>query len=287
MQGKRHADERRADGRRREGKSPPCGSDPSGSGDRAVSDLIGYVLMVGVILVGVGLTATVGVDHLESAQLSQNARGVEHTMELLENDLDEIQAARAAVRSTTLSISSGQLGVAAGSSPSAMTVNVSGTGDSPTTYQMGTIAYDFDGGVVAYEGGGVFLRTRGGNAIDTASPTVRCNDDRAVVSIVRLQGPAAGHSYGGSIARLQATENRSVLRFPENRSGPGSIGTSTGVNVTVDSEFESGWRSYLLGSDQAWTTDPTTSWDYRCEPPGGGTMPVYVRQTVLNVSVDR
>lgn len=255
--------------------------------ERAVSDMVGYVLMVGVILVGVGLTATVGIDHLESAQLSQNARGVEQSMELLENDLDEIQTARAAVRTTSLSMSSGHLEVAAGSSPSAVTVNVSGTGDSPTTYSMGAIAYEFDGGVAAYEGGGVFLRTRNGNAIHRADPTFVCGNDHAVVSIVTLQGPAAGGSFSGSMARFRARENRSVLRFPANRSGPGSFDTSTGVNVTIDSRFESGWDRYMLGADQAWQTDSSTSWDYRCEPAGGGSMPVYVRQTVVNVTVDR
>ncbi len=243
--------------------------------------------MVGVILVGVGLTATVGIDHLESAQLSQNARGIEQSMELLEDDIDEIQSARAAVRTTSLSLNSGGLTIAAGSSPSTVTVNVSGTGDSPTTYTMGAIAYEFDGGVAAYEGGGVFLRTRGGNAIPRAEPTFICGNDRAVVSIVTLQGPATGGSYSGSVVRLRATENRSELRFPENRSGPGSLDTSTGVNVTIDSRFESGWNRYMLGSDQAWQTDASTPWNYRCEPSGGGTMPVYVRQTVVNMSVDR
>lgn len=270
--------------RKRPPQTTATGADDSG---RAVSNLVGYVLMVGVILVGVGVTATVGIDHLESAQLNQNARGIEQTMELLENDLDEIQTARAAVRTTSLAMRSGHLEVVAGTGPSAVTINVSGTGDSPTTYSMGTIAYEFDGGVAAYEGGGVFLRTRGGNAILSAKPTFTCGTDRAVVSIVRLQGPAAGNSYGGSVARLKSRENRSILRFPENRSGPGSLETSTGVNVTLDSRFESGWDRYMQGSDQAWQTDPSTTWDYRCEPSGGGTMPVYVSQTVLNMSVDR
>lgn len=243
--------------------------------------------MVGVILVGVGLTATVGIDHLESAQLSQNARGIEQSMELLEDALDEIQSARAAVRTTSLSLNSGSLTIAAGSSPSSVTVNVSGTGDSPTMYTMGAIAYEFDGGVAAYEGGGVFLRTRGSNAIPRAEPTFICGNDRAVVSIVTLQGPATGGSYSGSTVSVRATENRSALRFPKNRSGLGSLDTSTGVNVTLDSRFESGWDRYMLGSDQAWQTDSSTSWDYRCEPSGGGTMPVYVRQTVVTMSVDR
>ena len=261
-----------------------------GSGQRdgrAVSDLVGYVLMVGIILVGVGLTATVGVDHLESAQLSQNERGIERAMEVLEGNLDEIQTARAAVRTTTMSLDSGQFVVAAGSTPSTITVNVSGVGDSPTTYDMGAIRYDFDGGVVAYEGGGVFLRTRRGNAIPRAQPTITCTADRAVVSFVTIQGPAAGRSYSGATAKVVARENRSRLLFPTNRSGTGSLATSTGVNVTIDSDYESGWEAFMLGPDQAWQTDASTPWDYRCEPATGSTMPVYVRQSVVNMSVGR
>lgn len=268
-------------------QSPPePGTDRSAGkrrGDRGVSDLVGYVLMVGVILVGVGLTATVGVDHLESAQLTQNAQGIERAMELLENNVDEIQTARASVRTTSMSLSSGTLAFRTGPTSSSVTVNVSGTADSPTTYEMGNITYDFDGGVVAYEGGGVFLRTRGGNAITRADPTVICNGESAIVSIVTLQGAASERSFGGGNVEVVARENRSRLLFPSSRSGFGSVETSTGVNVTIDSAFPSAWDDYMLGGDQEWTTNAPVS-DYRCEPSGGGTMPVYVRQTVVNMT---
>lgn len=253
--------------------------------DRAVSDLVGYVLMVAVILVGVGLTATVGVDRLEQAQLSQNTQGVERGMQLLEGNIDEIQSSRAESRTTTLSLSSGRVTINATDAPSSVLVNVSGTGDSPTRYRMGAITYRFDDGVVAYEGGGVFLRTFRGNPITSAEPTFICDDDRAIVSIVTLQGPAVNNSYGGAEADVVTRRNASRVLFPINRTGADSLDESTGVNVTVDSAHASAWRRYLLGGDQEWVEQSgPPNLQFRCEPTTGL---VYVRQTVVNVSVRR
>lgn len=271
---------------------PPArhGGGDQSNRERAISDLVGYVLMVGVIFVGVGLTATIGVDHIESAQLDRNVEGVERAMELLEGNVDEIQTARSSVRTTSLSVSSGSIAIEAGAGSTAVTVNVSGGGDSPTTYRMGSVTYRFDGGAVAYEGGGVFRRTdaAGSTALVRAAPTFICRDDRAIVSIVTLQGPATGRSFSGGSIQLQVRENASRTLFPKNRTGPGSLDSSTGVNVTIEnSGFAGGWGDYMEASDQEWATDSGTSWDYRCEPPGGGPMPVYVRQTVVNMTVGR
>lgn len=252
--------------------------------DRAVSDLVGYVLTVSIILLGVGIVATAGVDQIERAQEAQNARSGEWAMQLLGANLDGIQESRAAVRTTTLSLSSGRLAVLPGDGPSAVTVAVSGTGDPPTTYDMGTIAYRLEDATLAYEGGAVFRNDTQGSAVLLAAPTFRCSGDRAVVSVVTLQGPAAGRSVGGGTAGVVARENDSAVRFPVNRTGPDSVGASTGVTVTIDSAYEAGWDDHFLDPAQEWTPTATPS-QYRCEPSTGTTMPVYVRQTVLNVSV--
>ena len=250
--------------------------------DRAISDIVGYVLMVSVILVGVGFVATVGVDHVEQAQLSQNSASVQRAMELLEGNLDELQTSRAEVRTSTMSLNSGQLSVVAATQPSRIFVNVSGTGGANVSYPLGTISYRLEDAVVAYEGGGVFLDSAQGEPIPTADPTMLCDANRSIVSIVTLQGPAAGGSFGGTNADIIARVNDSELLFPVNRTGPDSIGTSTGVNVTIDSTYEGGWRSYFLGEGQQWTKiGPST---YRCAPSSGT---VYVRQTVVNMSVRR
>ena len=257
--------------------------------DRAVSDLVGYVLMVGVILVGVGLTAGLGVDHLERAQLTQNSNSVEQAMELLEDDLEELQQSRSTVRTTTMSLNRGQVRIAAGSAPSSVAVNVTGTGATNETLEvdMGAIAYELEDSVVAYESGGVYLDTFQGNALVRAEPSFVCDGERAIVSVVTLQGPAAGGSYGGANADIVARTNESRVLFPRNRSGVDSVAESTGVNVTVDSAYEGAWRAALLDGDQDWTQSGTNPARYRCEPDSGPTMPVYVRQTVVDMSVQR
>lgn len=277
--GRRHS-------RTRSGDDPPM-TRTRAEDDRAVSDLVGYILTVSVLLLGVGVVSTVGVDQIERAQGTQNEQSVEGAMLLLEGNFDEVQESRAEVRSTTLSLNTGQVHILAGSGSSAVSVNVSGVGDTNETYDMGAIAYRLDDATVAYEGGGVFKNTTRGNALAQSDPSFVCSGDRAVVSIVTLQGSAEGQSLGGGTASVIARENVSRVLFPVNRTGPDSIGESTGVNVTIDSEFNEAWKGYLLSADQNWfEIDPSTDNKYRCEA-SGSTMPVYVRQSVINVSSRR
>lgn len=256
--------------------------------DRAVSDLVGYILTVSILLLGVGVVSTVGIDQIERAQGTQNDRSVERAMLLLEGNLDEVQESRAEARSTTLSLNTGHVDVVAGSATSAVTVNVSGVGDTPTTYDMGSIAFRLDDAIITYEGGGVFKNTTRGNALARSSPSFVCSEDRAVVSIVTLQGSAAGQSLAGGTASVIARADASRVLFPRNRTGADSVEESTGVNVTIDSEYNEGWEGYLRSADQKWDpVDPTTDNKYRCEPTNSSTMPVYVRQSVINVSARR
>lgn len=255
------------------------------SRNRAVTDMVGYVLMVGVILVGVGLTATVGVDHLQNAQLNQNTRSIERGMLLLEDGLDEVQSSQASSRSSAISLAGGSLSVNGSDAPSSVLVNVSGTGDSPTRYRMGAIRYELEDTTVAYESGGVFLDSERGSPITKGDPTFICDDERAVVSIVTLQGTAANRSYAGGEADVVVRENASRVRFPINRSGADSQAQATGVNVTVDSAYASAWRDYLLSDGQEWVEQAGgPNLQFRCEPSTGL---VYVRQTVVDVSVRR
>ena len=139
--------------------------------------------------------------------------------------------------------------------------------------------------VVAYESGGVYLDTFQGDSLVRAEPSFVCDGERAIVSVVTLQGPAAGGSYGGANADIVARTNESRVLFPRNRSGVDSVAESTGVNVTVDSAYEGAWRAALLDGGQGWNqTEPSR---YRCEPDSGTTMPVYVRQTVVDMSLRR
>jgi hypothetical protein len=248
-----------------------------------VSDLVGYVLMVAVILVGVGLTATVGVDAIEQARMNQHTQGAERGMELIDGHVDDLQQSQAAVRSTELALGGGGLSVNGSDARSAITVNVSGTGDSPTRYSMGSLTYRYGEAVVAFEGGGVFQRSPRGNPVTVAEPTLLCDDDRALVSVVTLQGPALNHNYGGDVPLVFREHNSSVL-FPVNRTGADSQAEATGVNVTVHSEHASAWNETLQdGSEWAASSDPAGP-RLRCVPDDGT---VYVRRTVVNVTARR
>lgn len=267
------------------GTSPPV-SEPSSrrSDERAVSDLVGYILTVGVLLLAVGVVSTVGVDQIGDARELQDVETAERAVTLLAGNFEAIQESRASVRTSDISATTGQIDIVAGGGSSNLTINVSGTDVGPTDVSMGTLAYRVGETTVVYEGGAVILDDPRGSPVIVTEPRYLCSDGRAVVSAVTLQGPGANSSLAGGTASITARLNESRIHFPANRSGNDSFDESTGVNVTVNSEYEAAWETYFQDSDREWTkTGPST---YRCEAPSG-TMPVYVRQTVLDVTARR
>lgn len=260
---------RRATSRRRQARS-----------ERAISDLVGYALTIGIILVGVGIVSTVGVEQIARVQSSQNVQNAERAATVFAGNLNELQESRAVVRTSELAAYSGRVGIGTGSGPSEIEVNVTGT-DFHESYPLRTVTFQVEDTVVAYEGGAVLLHDPRGSPVPVREPAFTCDEDRALVSFVTLDGPGLGRSYSGGTGEVTAWLNNSRNRFPMERSGSNSLNDSNGVNVAVDSEYQEAWGTFFDGD---WTqVDPTT---YRCAPSGGG-MPVFVRQSIVDVVVRR
>jgi hypothetical protein len=247
-----------------------------------VSDVVGYVLMIGVILVGVGVTATVGLDHIEGIQTGQTVEGAERGLALLERTFEELESSRAESRRSRFSLGRGRLVVNESGTDSGILVNVSGAHEGPTRYSLGAVEYRVENTRVAFEGGGAFRAGRDGRPVVVAEPTLECRDRSAIVSFTTVTGPANDRSYGGGDATIIVTERDRRLLFPKNRTGPDSQTTATGVNVSVDSPYGAAWNASLSESSDSWQQRADPGLGYRCEPDTGT---VYVRQTVVNVSV--
>jgi len=254
----------------------------SGSRDRAISDIVGFVLTVGIILIGVGIVATVGVDQIAGFQGTQNIENAERAMTVLDGNLDELQESRATVLTSQLAVHNARLATNdATGGTSNLSIDVLGDGNPSTDYPMRTISYRTDDTRVVYEGGAVVLDNAEGEPISLRDSSFVCTDDRAIVSFVTVAADDAGQGYGGATATITTGLNETRIHYPDVRSGSGSLSSSDGVAVTVDSNQTPAWRNSL--TDNGWT-NPSGS-TFECVPPSGGTMPVFVRQTVVNVEM--
>jgi len=251
--------------------------------DRAISDIVGFVLTVGIILIGVGVVATVGVDQIQGFQGTQNIENAERAMTVLDGNLDELQESRATVLSSQLAVHNARLATNdARGGTSNLSVDVLGDGD-PTVndYPMRTVSYRTDDTRVVYEGGAVLLDNAEGESISLRDSSFVCTDDRAVVSFVTIAVDDVGEGYGGGTAAITTSLNETRVHYPDARSGAGSLSSSDGVAVTVDSNQSAAWRDSLTAN--GWT-NPSGS-TFECVPPAGGPMPVFVRQTVVDVEL--
>ncbi len=259
---------------------------PTTADDRAVSDLISYVLTFSVLVAAVAIVSSVGFGQLEEIREQEQLNNAERAILLLERNVDDIQQGHATVRSSEIDLHAGSIEADfGGPGASNVTVAVNGT-DVNETIQLNNLTFAQGDKRIAFEGGSVFTDSGTGNVIVEDGPELVCRDDVAVLSFVRLQGPANGTFLTGGVARITTRHNESLLHYPQNRSGTDSVADSTGVTVTVESDFEDGWATYFDETGD-WTPLPGPELKYRCTGDGDTDMQVYVRQTTVNALLKR
>ena len=251
--------------------------------NRGVSDLVGFVLTVGIILTGVGIVATVGVDQVERIQGTQDVENAERAVTVLAGNVEQLQESRATVLTSELAVHNGRLAIGAGAGPSNLTIDVSGTDVTLGERPMRTISYRTGDTRIVYEGGTVIRDNANGESIAVREPPFTCSSNRAVISFVEIHEEDTGQGYSGATASITTRTNESRILFPRNRSGEDSLGESTGVTLTVNSDHEAAWSETLRGAGWELTGTPG---EYECTGESTNT-PVFVRKTIVDISINR
>ena len=177
-----------------------CGSGPS----RGVSDVIGFSLMFGIIILSVGAVTLLGVDDIVGFGDREEIQTSERGMEAAAATLDKLNLQSDTSQTFTLVVGTGNVWF------NETTVTVEdGPGDlDGETLELNALEHRFDRSPedisVIYEGGGVY-RSDGIGA--RYSPAITCDDDRAIVSLVRLT------SSDGTI-NVQTSFNRDFVISP-------------------------------------------------------------------------
>jgi hypothetical protein len=241
--------------------------------ERAARNMIGFTLTFGIIVVSVGLVATMGYPQIDD--LSQNERidNAEAGMELVASNFRELQEQRATARTNELSLSGGSLTVLDGPT---VRVQAEDT-DFDQTFAVGGLQYGYEGTTITYESGALFRTYGEDNVAVVEGPTMRCTEERAVVSVSRVV-PSSTAKTSGDYVSVTGTTQTQALRFPINRTGPDSMADADDVFVTVTSPRSDAWDRYFDRNGN-WTAGPTPD-TYRCD----GIETMYVRETVISVS---
>lgn len=247
--------------------------------ERAVSNVLGYSLMFSIIIVATITVSVIAFGQLETVRNAEQLSNAERGLFVLDQNIDEIQTSRAAVRSGEIDLHNGKIGLT-GAADSAISVRVDSPQDNyDERIPVGALVYRLDDSEIAIEGGGVF-RSDGGNAVVQQEPSFLCTGDTAIVSVVTLRGDTSRALGSGTIS-VRIEKNVSQIRFPRNRTGRNSVEGSSSVTVDVSqTKYTQGWVQ-SLDADSNWKqTAPET---YACE----NVDTYYVRRTVVDIGFTR
>ncbi|WP_155120549.1 DUF7289 family protein [Haloprofundus marisrubri] len=236
------------------------------SDSRAMSDVVGFVLIFAIVVTSVGVVTTFGVGALVDFRDAEAGNNAERGMVAVADAMDEVDRGRSPARSAELTVDRGTIGISDGVSFRVRYSNASTTYEE--TYQTNALVYRLDGTNVAYESGAV-IRSGGDSSALSSSPSLRCSDDAAVVSLVRVRarGPS---SVRGDTVRIEMRHQSSQLLFPQTNL------SDAGVTVEATSPRQDSWTQYFEQAD-GWQSDgPGTG---VCE----GVDRVVVRQTTISV----
>lgn len=247
--------------------------------ERAVSDVLAFVIVFSIIITSVALVYGTGFSSIQDVKDGQQKANAERAMEALGLSMDDIVKGQATRRGGSLNLGGGQLRTG-----DSTTVNVTVDGTTVTTdpatgnpgpRPVGSFEFYADDTAVAYESGGVFRRD-GSASVTVVEPTVTCDGDIAVVSLVRVT------SSSGAIG---ATDNVEVGMAEESTELLYSGSISSSLEVVVDNtDYAPAWARNL--DERGW--DISRSGDEVTATPdtGGSCDPdqVVVRLVVIELT---
>lgn len=245
--------------------------------DRGVTDLIGFVLMFSIIIGGASVVYLVGFDTLEEIGNEEDLKTADRAMRGIAESFEDIH--RQGVPSRSLEI--GVDGASLDTRESRLRLEIDGASGPKFERDVTTNALVIErteGNArsqrVAYESGALFRVARQGSIV-RHRPVFSCEDDTAILSIVRLRG-AVSVSVDDSV-RITGRRTETERLYP-NRS---TRAAADELRIDVrNSRYAGAWEGYFdrLGSgEQEWEDAPTDG-VYSCDVDR-----VYIRRTTIEV----
>jgi len=247
--------------------------------DRAVSDLVGFILSFSLILLSVSVVYTGGFAAINDQQEAEQIRNTERAISVLAENFDDIERGAAPTRAGELQLSGGTLSV---NRSGRFTVLVGvDNGTAPETVRTGALSYTHRGTDISYENGAV-LRTDEEYGFMSREPTITCQDDKAVVSLVEIypRGNLTSVSTDGSVL-VTVEKQGTALYYPsrENKTVVNRADEAHSVTIRIDeSRHQDAWERWF---------DERAGWNQTAEGYTCEAETVFVRTTKVGVRLLR
>ncbi len=214
-------------------KTPICSTEDR----RGVSEALGFVLLFSIIVTGIGVVYVFGVPAIDDLRTNQQTESATTALQAVAVGLDSIQRGDSPTRSMDIALGGRTLGVQSGTE-----LIVSSNNTTPLIIDGALVYGAGQSTEIAYHGGAV-LRQDGSNSVLRREPTMRCTNDRVIVSVVEITGPSQPAVSAGSvriIAERQSVETHLI--------------DDEDVTITANGTYADGWESYFdrLEDESAW-----------------------------------
>lgn len=238
--------------------------------DRAVSDVVGYVLIFSTLIISVGLVGVLGTGALTDLSEHESDASAQRAMETLGTNFNDLQSGDVA-RASEVRLAGGTMSVTEG--PTVDVTVADDRGDEwSDSYDLGALRYDGNRRDFVYANGVVVQRSEDHSRL-LRDPAFLCSEERAVVSIVRIDAERRSVSKDGSITVHGRTE-ATALRYPNASTSEATAATD--VEVTVDSADDGAWASYF-------EAHPHWAWDSGSNTAQCSTETVFIRETSIDI----
>ena len=178
------------------------------TGERGVSAVLSFVLVLGIVLGSVAVLSVAGFGLLDEQREAEELRTAERGMTHLATDLDELARYDGLERRTAaLPVGGGTLVVDEGGTELEVVVDGDPVADEEAI-EFGTLSYRLGSEAVAYDGGTVVRSDEAGSQL-RRQPTAICRDERATVSLVRIETDGRSVHTGGQLAVTARVAERS------------------------------------------------------------------------------
>ena len=208
--------------------------------ERGMSEVIAFTLVFAIIISSVVFLSMTGLQAMNDYQTSEQSLNAERAMtSLTANFNDVVQYDGVEKRYGELALRGGR--VTADTGGTSVTIETSG-GTLDTSYDLGAFTYESESGVIAYEGGGL-IRATDESSVFLEEPMFTCNDDAALVSLVRIDSERSPLRSDGNVGVTMTRTGRTRTVYDTSK-----------VTVTVDdpaTEYDRAWQS--IGTNGEWT----------------------------------
>lgn len=208
---------------------------------RAQSETLGFILLFSIVIIGAGTVLAFGAVAVSDSQQSLSGDRAEKVMTQMDSEISMVALGRTDSQVVKFKRGSSEQFTV---DEEAGTINITTIGDSSTVIMpdtdLGAVIFQREETKIAYQGGGVWRSDGGDGSAMISPPEFNYRDQTLTLPLVTISGDS-------SLSR-QATVQKdgpSTQYFPNATKSLGNPLEDEIVQVTIETEYHLGWKSYF------------------------------------------